>query len=189
MTDFITPAIPDGMDVAKANIRGWANNRVAQRTTLTELRSGDFTALQLVVIGSATYARVPSDTTSLDDGNNVVVDGGGNRWVKQATTISAVNFRGGYLAGTTYAKGDAVTSNGQLWAYWNKTPGAGNAPPTPPTETNSYWQLASSDGPAGADGATVAQVLTALGIPSITVSTSDPSGPASENAIWLKVPA
>ena len=44
-------------------------------------------------------------------------------------------------------------------------------------------------GTPGAPGATTADVLAALGVPSITVSTSDPTGSAPENAIWLKVPA
>lgn len=40
----------------------------------------------------------------------------------------------------------------------------------------------------GAPGATTADVLAALGVPSITISTSDPTGGAPENALWLKVP-
>jgi len=44
-------------------------------------------------------------------------------------------------------------------------------------------------GDDGAPGATTADVLAALGVPSITISTSDPTGSAAENALWLKVPA
>ncbi|WP_029073577.1 hypothetical protein [Kaistia adipata] len=50
----------------------------------------------------------------------------------------------------------------------------------------------SLQGPAGDDGtpgATVADVLAGLGLTSITISTSNPSGPAPDNALWLKVPA
>jgi len=46
-----------------------------------------------------------------------------------------------------------------------------------------------NSGPPGAPGATTADVLAALGVPSITVSTNDPTGSAPENALWLKVPA
>ncbi|MCX5570629.1 hypothetical protein [Kaistia nematophila] len=44
-------------------------------------------------------------------------------------------------------------------------------------------------GTPGAPGATTADVLAALGIPLITISTNDPTGTAPENALWLKVPA
>lgn len=43
-------------------------------------------------------------------------------------------------------------------------------------------------GTPGAPGATTADVLAALGVPSITISTDNPSGPAPDNALWLKVP-
>lgn len=43
-------------------------------------------------------------------------------------------------------------------------------------------------GPGGTDGASVADVLAQLGITNITVSTDNPTGPAPDNALWLKVP-
>lgn len=43
-------------------------------------------------------------------------------------------------------------------------------------------------GTPGAPGATTADVLAALGISKITISTDNPSGPAPDNALWLKVP-
>jgi len=46
-----------------------------------------------------------------------------------------------------------------------------------------------SPGAPGTPGATTADVLAALGVPSITISTSDPTGSAPENALWFKVPA
>lgn len=48
--------------------------------------------------------------------------------------------RGDYSGSTTYREGDIVTSpDGSTWIYINATPGAGNAPPTWPTTSNSYW--------------------------------------------------
>lgn len=41
--------------------------------------------------------------------------------------------------------------------------------------------------PSGADGATVAQVLAGLGLSSVTISTSPPSGPAAAGALWFQV--
>lgn len=42
------------------------------------------------------------------------------------------------------------------------------------------------DGPAGADGATVGEVLSELGLHSVTISVSDPSG-GVDGDLWLKV--
>lgn len=60
-----------------------------------------------------------------------------------------INHRGDYNAGTTYALNDAVRVLGSTWVYINATPGAGNAPPTLPTESNSYWQLMAQAGSNG----------------------------------------
>ena len=48
-----------------------------------------------------------------------------------------------------------------------------------------YWE---NIGPAGADGATVGDVLAALGVNHMTISTADPSG-GVDNDLWFKVPA
>lgn len=45
-----------------------------------------------------------------------------------------------------------------------------------------------ASGTDGLDGASVADVLAQLGITDITVSTDNPTGPAPDNALWLKVP-
>lgn len=60
-----------------------------------------------------------------------------------------INHRGDYNAGTTYAINDAVRVLGSTWVYINATPGSGNAPPTLPTESNSYWQLMAQAGSNG----------------------------------------
>lgn len=46
-----------------------------------------------------------------------------------------------YSAGTTYRQHDVVTSGIYTWSYINGTPGAGNAPPTAPTDYNAHWQM------------------------------------------------
>ena len=46
-----------------------------------------------------------------------------------------------YNAGTTYRQHDVVTSGIYFWSYINATPSAGNAPPTAPTDYNTYWQM------------------------------------------------
>lgn len=60
-----------------------------------------------------------------------------------------INHRGDYNAGTTYALNDVVLETGSSWVYINATPGAGNAPPTLPTTSNSYWQLLAQAGSNG----------------------------------------
>ncbi|MET4634963.1 carboxypeptidase-like regulatory domain-containing protein [Kaistia defluvii] len=102
------------------------------------------------------------------------------------TDIQFVNPAGAWSSVGNYSIGDYITYSGR--AFVSRVNGNLNHTPPASATDNTYWMFAPS-GPAGADGATVAQVLAALGVPSITVSTSDPSGPASENAIWLKVPA
>jgi hypothetical protein len=102
------------------------------------------------------------------------------------TDIQFVNPAGAWSALGTYSIGDYVTFSGRTFVSLVDA-NVNHSPPASATDT-AYWMFAPS-GPAGADGATVEQVLAALGVPSITISTSDPSGPAAENAIWLKVPA
>ncbi|XUY27837.1 hypothetical protein RMR21_005630 [Agrobacterium sp. rho-8.1] len=75
------------------------------------------------------------------------------------------NPRGTYAAGTAYAKNDLVLDNGSSWIA--KVATTGNAPPTLPTTSNTWWQLAAAKGTDGtgtgdvsgpAGGVTVKQV-------------------------------
>lgn len=51
-------------------------------------------------------------------------------------------IRGEYSAARTYRLDDLVSDdNGTLWAYVNSTPAAGQALPTWPATSNSYWSL------------------------------------------------
>lgn len=102
------------------------------------------------------------------------------------TDIQFVHPAGAWSSGGTYSVGDYVTYSGRTFVS-RVNSNLNHTPPSSETD-NTYWMFAPS-GPAGADGATVAEVLAELGVPSITVSTSGPSGSAAENAIWLKVPA
>jgi alpha-tubulin suppressor-like RCC1 family protein len=57
--------------------------------------------------------------------------------------------RGAYSAVVEYSKQDVVTQSGSSWIYVNETAGTGNAPPTLPTTSNSYWQLLAAKGDTG----------------------------------------
>lgn len=110
------------------------------------------------------------------DGESVAVE-----WNRKGNNADLGNPKGAYAGGTTYSYRDMVTDQSALWIYWNAAPGAGNAPPTLPTQTNSYWQLVGGM-------PTVDDVLDELGVHSITISTDDPTG-GSEGDLWFKVPA
>ncbi len=66
--------------------------------------------------------------------------------------------QGAYNSGTTYSYGQAVLDQNSTWVYINVTPGSGNAPPTLPTTSDSYWQLAARAGVDGAGSGTVTSV-------------------------------
>ena len=57
---------------------------------------------------------------------------------------------GEYDPTRTHREGNIVQSQGSSWLYINPTPTAGNAPPTLPTESNTWWRVLAK---AGADGA------------------------------------
>lgn len=49
-------------------------------------------------------------------------------------------YKGAYDAATTYREGDWVDlEDGSTWLYINPTPSAGNAPPTWPATSNTWW--------------------------------------------------
>ena len=50
---------------------------------------------------------------------------------------------GDYAGGTTYREGNISVNQGARWLYINPVASAGNAPPTLPTTSNSYWSLLS----------------------------------------------
>lgn len=57
--------------------------------------------------------------------------------------------RGAYSGSTSYVLNDVVLNQNSSWIYINSTPSTGNAPPTLPTASNTWWQLAAQK---GADG-------------------------------------
>lgn len=62
---------------------------------------------------------------------------------------------GDYQAGTTYREGNIVQYQGSTWLYTNPAATAGNAPPSLPTEADSFWRVlakAGQDGAKGTDG-------------------------------------
>ena len=83
--------------------------------------------------------------------------------------------RGAYDAGTAYTLGDEVTYEGSTWLCLQST--TGNAPPSLPTTSNSYWTLRAakgSDGVQSSDGSVAAFIAlteaewAALGSPDST---------------------
>lgn len=61
----------------------------------------------------------------------------------------APTHRGIYSAVTEYSYNDEVTQSGSTWRYINATATTGNAPPTLPTTSNTYWLLSAQKGDAG----------------------------------------
>lgn len=66
--------------------------------------------------------------------------------------------QGAYNSGATYSYGQAVLDQNSTWVYINVTPGSGNAPPTLPATSDSYWQLAARAGVDGTGSGTVTSV-------------------------------
>lgn len=67
-----------------------------------------------------------------------------------------IDPQGTYSGATTYSLRQVVIDQGASWIYINNTPGSGNAPPTLPTTSNSYWRalaLPGANGLAGVSGA------------------------------------
>jgi len=75
----------------------------------------------------------------------------GIQGVAGANGAKGAQWRGAYSAGTTYVVDDVVQSNGSAWIAI--LGGTGNAPPTLPTTSNTYWNLL-----AGASGAVASSV-------------------------------
>lgn len=88
---------------------------------------------------------------------------------------------GAYASGTTYREGNIVQDQQTSWIYINPTATAGNAPPTLPTKSNSYWRsfggtaadwddIVGADKPADNADVTAAQVPSFMGIPSFAIA-------------------
>ena len=60
--------------------------------------------------------------------------------------------RGAYSSITGYTHNDIVTDQGSSWVYIFATPTTGNAPPTLPTESNTYWRVLARKGDTGPAG-------------------------------------
>ncbi|KKB09415.1 hypothetical protein [Devosia chinhatensis] len=81
-----------------------------------------------------------------------------------------VAWKGTYSGATAYVLNDGVLHNGSSWRALGST--TGNAPPTLPTTSNTYWSLIAR---AGTDGAgTVSSIVAGTGI---SVDSSDPAAP------------
>lgn len=126
---------------------------------------------------SVDYALVQNNSLILDSVTRTLY-----QWRNGQLNIAEVigaqwTPKGLYNAGTTYAKNDMVQSGNYVFVS-NAGGNLGNSPDTAPGSTG-FWTYVPV--------ATVAQVLAALGVNSITISQSDPSG-GSDNDLWFKVP-
>lgn len=63
--------------------------------------------------------------------------------------VKAWTDRGAYSALTEYSYHDTVLDQGGTWLYIHATATTGNAPPTLPTTSNTYWRLAAAPGDDG----------------------------------------
>jgi hypothetical protein len=66
--------------------------------------------------------------------------------VTETAYAAMVSAAAAYSGATTYSKGKLAKSQNAVWCYINATAGSGNAPPTLPTVSNSYWELVGSQG-------------------------------------------
>lgn len=97
-------------------------------------------------------------------------DTGDDSTVPGPTGPKGVNWQGTYSGATAYVEDDGVLYNGSSWRALGAT--TGNAPPTLPTTSNTWWELIAR---AGTDGAgTVASVAAGTGI---AVDNTDPTAP------------
>lgn len=84
-------------------------------------------------------------------GNTNVTPVAGATWgslaTRGATGLTGVNPRGTYSGATAYAISDAVLYNGSTFVAIQAT--TGNAPPTLPTTSNTWWQLLAVKGTDG----------------------------------------
>lgn len=95
-------------------------------------------------------------------------------WVLLAQSGNSINIRGAYDVAASYLKDDVVYDAGSSWIALQAT--TGNAPPTLPTTSNTYWSLLSA---RGSDG-TIVGPLVPQGRLTLTsgvaVTTTDVSG-------------
>jgi len=80
-TNPIDAVFPNGTTVNKSSVRQWGADRLAQRLEdADELRAMDTAGTKLFIIDNVLWAFDPSDTTSPDDGNLVLVSNDGDRY-------------------------------------------------------------------------------------------------------------
>ena len=143
---------------ASVNITGTAPNQVIE-FTIPRGATGTTGATGPQGSSGAAATIAVGTITTLDPGDSATVSNTGSSsaavfafGIPQGETGdpgASINPTGDYDNGTTYSENDVVRVLGSSWVYINVTPGAGNAPPTLPTTSNSYWELLAE---AGTDG-------------------------------------
>jgi len=130
---------------------------VVESATGITARSLDRTRLVLLAqAGAYSIYQYDPTCTEAEDGVTVIKDSEDRPFVRIATSNPAGGFtpRGAYSGATTYELLDLVINQNSSWVYINAAPGAGNAPPTLPTQANAHWQIVAQQGSGGPAGAT-----------------------------------
>lgn len=78
----IETVIQDGVAVSKPSLRSYENSRNAVRIEdAATVQSSDLTGIQIIQVSGRRYALDTSDTTSAHDGDRVMVDSVGHRFI------------------------------------------------------------------------------------------------------------
>lgn len=99
-------------------------------------------------LGDPAGQHITWDGANLNIGTNV--DYANISGTKPPADATYNEFRGEYDSLTTYKAGAVVTKDGSAWTA--RTTTTGNAPPTLPTISNTWWALYASQGPQGEPG-------------------------------------
>jgi hypothetical protein len=98
-----------------------------------------------------------------------------------ANGAKGANWRGTYAGATTYIVDDVVQNDGSSWiCVQNST---GNAPPTLPTQSNTYWNLVSAKGFIDV----INSSTTLYSGNGSTVAFTLPAAPGSANRVWVYI--
>lgn len=135
-------------NVSKVDTRAELKALLRAFADANDVRALDLSGRTRIVVGDRLFRKDTSSTLA-DDGVNCIIDAAGNHWLRIVTADGGFTPRGAYSGATTYELGDLVIHQNSSWVYINATAGSGNAPPTLPTQVDSYWQLVAQQGTAG----------------------------------------
>lgn len=154
---------------------------------ITEKFYTDAEMTQLPPAGMRTVFNGYSDGTTsgekclreLDsEGNFGTVSAGGEIAVTGGTGLRFPEGSTAYSATQIYNRDpeagiNACTDQGGIWIYVNATPGNGNAPPTLPETSNTYWSLGVAQGADGRGIVSVEKTGTSGNVDTYTITYTD----------------